>query len=175
MDDKQTKDSIKAIEQMWNCDLTADTIAWTEALAPFDSVTVAGTLLKIYKHSPGVPSIEEVVSAIVEMEAEKLTSPHVRTGSDPWIPEPVLDDERGPFVYEVAPWVKGWAVARYRHKDGRVFAEQRVGYDSHQIANPSYRTYVWPDQEKMPPEDAARYIEEGAPLTVDEIFRLIAS
>jgi hypothetical protein len=168
----QTLDSIKAIEQMWDCDLGAERDEWMDALSPLDSVTVAGTLLKLYEgSSSGHPTIEQLVEAAVAMGEEKLAAlPEV----DPWVPTPVLDDERGPFVYEVAPWVKGWAVARYRHQDFRVFPQQKVGYDSHQIANSGYRTYVWPDQLKMPPEDAERYTEEGAPLKVDEIFRMIS-
>lgn len=178
MDETKAQDSIKAIEQMWDCDLEVERIAWMEAFAPFDSVTVAGALLKIYEHSPERPSIAEVVLAVETMQAEKQqqSSPHVRTEvEEPWVPRPAFDGDRGPISPEVAPWVKGWAVARYRHKDFRVFIQQKIGYDSHQIANPSYRTYVWPDQELMPPEDVARYIEEGSPLKAADIVSMIAS
>jgi hypothetical protein len=168
MDRIQAQDSTEAIEQMWECSLSEDREDWIEALLPFDSITVAGTLLKLYENSsPGSPSLTEVVSAVTAMEAKRQDS-----GPQQDLP-PIPDEGRDVFAREVDPWVKGWAVARYKHQDFRVFPQQRRGYDSHQLTNSGYRTYVWPDQEKMPPEDVERYVAEGAPLLTDDIFALV--
>ena len=75
----------------------------------------------------------------------------------------------------IEPWIKGWAVARYHHEDFRVWPQQKAGYDTIQIANPHYRTYVWPEQELMPQEDADRYIAEGASMSSSQLFSLIIS
>lgn len=173
MDDRQAQESVRAIEQMWECELGSEREQWREALMPFDSVTVAGTILKLYESSSDRPSIPELVEAVDEMT--RLKGESARADSVPDDPEPVEDMDRGAFEIEIPPWIKGWAVARYRHNDGRSFPEQRLGYDSHQINNPSAKTYIWPEQEKMPHEKAMAYIEEGAPLTVDEIFGMILS
>lgn len=173
MTEAEARDAIKGIEQCWDCEVI-EVPQWLEALRDLDSATTAAAILRLYAKAPAglPPTIAEVVecAAVIEsMERSPVAD------ADPPRPEPAVDAERGPFAYEVPAWTKGWAVARYRHKDHRVFAEQKVGYDSHQIANPGYRTYVWPEQEKMPPEEAAAYIEEGAPLGVDEIFRMITA
>jgi len=169
MDAKQAQESASAIEQMWEVDLGPARDAWIEALMPLDSAIVAAAILKGYERGKR-PTIEGLIAATKEMERQRAEiearSPHVRTG--PAEEEPVV------FAIELAPWVKGWAVARYRHNDFRVFPEQRPGYDRIQTAHPSHRTHVWPNQELIDPADAARYIEEGAPLATDDIFRMIA-
>ena len=72
------------------------------------------------------------------------------------------------------PWVAGWCVARYKHGDTRVLPQQKPGYDTLQLQNPSYRTYVWPDQQHMDAETAAAYVTEGAGLTAADVFKLIS-
>jgi len=167
---EQAEDSVRSLEQMWDVDLSSEQNAWIEALLPFESVVVATAILKHYERGRDL-DVNELVQTAREMEAEKKrvdsTSPHVRTE-----PTPDADPAAG-FVIDLAPWIKGWAVARYRHGDFRVFPEQRSAYDSHQIANPSHRTYVWPDHEMIDPESAAKYIEEGAPLKVADIFGMM--
>ena len=76
-------------------------------------------------------------------------------------------------LIELQPWVKGWAVARYRHGDMRVFPQQKAAYDALQTDNPYHRDYVWPDQEHMDAESAAAYQVEGAGLSAADVFRLI--
>ena len=140
-------------------------------MLPYESVHIAAALMEMY--SSGVEadslSVSDVISTSKRIVAEweerstprdVVASPHVRT------PEPVGRLLEG--------WVKGWFVARYRYNDTRVFPEQKEGYDRIQVWNPHFRTHVWPDQEEMPPEDAARYIEEGARLRPSEIFATIS-
>jgi hypothetical protein len=172
---EQAKDSVDALEQMWEFTLNAaESEMWIEALLPFESVVVATAILKHYERGQS-PEIDELLVTVNEMEQEKhrvdQASPHVRTGPTPDADRAAAAAE---FVIDLAPWIKGWAVARYRHGDFRVFPEQRSAYDSHQIANPGYRTYVWPDHEQVDPESAAAYITEGAPLKVDDIFGMMS-
>jgi hypothetical protein len=77
------------------------------------------------------------------------------------------------YVRDVPPWVKAWIVARYRHRDFRVLPEQKPGYDTLQTHEPHFRTYVWPDQESMPVEQAAVYAAEGAGLSVEDVFHTL--
>lgn len=59
---------------------------------------------------------------------------------------------------QVPLWVKGWCVARYHHRDMRVWAEQ----DQHGLSD-----------DPMPTEERERYIQEGMSLTVDQVFTAI--
>lgn len=174
MNEQQALESIKAVEQMWETDII-ERLIWKEALAPLDNATVAAALLKLYEGSPGVPTIDQVVEASREMELERVVDQSGRPDSMPQSgrpdskPLPIADN----FAVPLDPWVKAWAVARFKHKDYRVFPQQKPGYDALQTWNPHYRDYVWPDQEQMPPEDIERYVAEAAPLKPSEIFELI--
>lgn len=163
MTDDQARDSIKAVEQMWNCEIV-NIPTWVEALVPFDSVTVAGTILRLFESSGDRPDLDTLVAAVQAMQQAKQAGPEDAEETD---------KEHGHFVYEIAPWVKAWSVARYRHKDFRAFPQQKAGYDSHQIANSGFRSYVWPDQEKMPAEEIEKYTREGSGLSVRDIFGII--
>lgn len=73
----------------------------------------------------------------------------------------------------IPAWVKT-KVAALRNNDFRVLPQQKPGYDSLQRAHPHYRTYVWPDQTPMPPEQEAVYAEQGAALTAKDIWNTLA-
>lgn len=77
------------------------------------------------------------------------------------------------YVRDIPQWVKTWVAAR-RHNDFRVLPEQKPGYDSLQTQEPGHRTYVWPDQVPMPPEQAAVYEAEGATLSAADVWRTLA-
>lgn len=59
---------------------------------------------------------------------------------------------------KVPLWVKGWCVARYHHKDMRVWSEQ----DQYGLSD-----------DQMPEEERVRYTEEGMSLTIDQVFSAI--
>ena len=163
MNESEAQGSVRAVEQMWEIELGPDRAKWAEQLLPYDSVTVSSAILRLYETSGGNPTVEELVAAVIEMGLERKR----------------FEEPKGPSVLDanpmLEPWVVGWAVARYRHQDFRVLEGQKEGYDYNQINNPGYRTYVWPDHEVLPAEDAARYIEEGSSLSVAEIFRMISA
>lgn len=77
-----------------------------------------------------------------------------RRMATPALPEPE-------FKREVSDWMKGKILALYRN-DFRVWSEQKPGYDTLQTTNPSFRTYVWGEQEQMPEEERERYIEQAS-------------
>jgi hypothetical protein len=169
MDERQAQESCRAVEQMWEIELSGELRAdWVTALLPYDSITVAGAILKLYESTKGAPILSDLVQAVVEMERER------RQFEDPGVSEDddVVAEE---ILIELMPWLRAWAVARYRHRDFRPLPEQKRGFDDLQIENPGYRTYVWPDHEPMPEEDVARYSEEGSSLSAKQITDLILS
>lgn len=165
----EAKVTIEAIEQLWETKLEGID-GWVQALLPYAQDTAMAAVAGHYSTAGSSLTMRAVVDACRQMTetraAIEQASPHVRT-------EMPAHEEPVEFAREMDPWVRGWAVARYRHGDERVFPQQKPGYDSLQFANAHYRTYVWPDQELMPPEDVERYIAEGQSLTVEEIFQLI--
>ncbi len=87
-------------------------------------------------------------------------------------PEPPAD--RMPdsdFKRDIPMWVRQWVAAR-AHSDMRVFAQQKPGYDSLQTQEPGYRTYVWPDQEQMPPTE---WLAEAEHVTDRQVWNAIGS
>lgn len=170
MDEQWAQESVNAVEQMWEITLI-DREKWVAALFPFDRATVAAAILKYYETGVSAPEIDELVQVVEKTERLRAT---METGT-PYVPpdDSSAYDEVDNDLLAPPPWVKGWAVARYRHGDTRVFPEQRAGYDTAQIANPHSRTYVWSEQVLMPEEDAERYIAEGASLTTEQVFTLI--
>jgi hypothetical protein len=87
------------------------------------------------------------------------------------ISTPALPESR--FVREMPAWTKGWLIARYADGDMRVWPEQKEGYDQMQREHPYERTYVWGEQEIMPPDERAKYEERGSRLTAEQIAKLI--
>lgn len=167
----KAKESVDAVEQMWNIQLPRK--EWEAALFPFDNVTIAVAIVKYYESGAEQPVIADLIEVIRNTEV-------LRAGVERDHHEEPEMERISPFdevdaSFEIPPWVRGWAVARYHHKDFRVFSEEKSGYDTAQIANARYRTYVWGEQEPMPSEDAERYIAEGALLSNAEIFALMGT
>jgi hypothetical protein len=92
-------------------------------------------------------------------------------------PEPPAD--RMPYIehgkLQPPAWIRTWIISRYRHRDFRVLPEQKPGYDTLQTHEPHFRTYVWPDQEPMPQDQAAVYAAEGAGLSVEDVFHTLTT
>jgi hypothetical protein len=163
VNEREAQESTRAVEQMWEIELGPERSRWIEALLPFDSVTVSSAILKLYESAVNKPTVEELIASTIAMGRVREEFEARR--------EPRLTDAN-PIL---APWVLGWAVARHRHGDFRVLPGQKEGYDRLQAHNPGYRTYVWPDQEQMPEEDVARYIEEGSALSAKQVVQMITS
>jgi hypothetical protein len=106
-----------------------------------------------------LPTIADFRGMITAMEADKVAA------------MPKIEETS--YVRELPAWVKGWTVGRYRYRDMRVWPEQRRGYDSLQTFEPGFRSYVWPDQKKMPDEEMEKYTREGSGLSVRDIFGII--
>lgn len=66
------------------------------------------------------------------------------------------------------PWYRAWRLAR-ADGDDRVMSWQRPGYDAQQEANPAHRTYVWAEQEQMPPDDEQAYFARADSMTLAEV------
>ncbi len=171
MDERQARDSVSALEQIWETEILNQP-EWVEALLPFDSVTVATAIVKYFESGVDHPDRDDFLRWVRE-EAARPPLAHAPAYEEESDQSSPYDDLGVEFVLQ--PWVKGWAVARYRHDDMRVFPQQKPGYDTAQIANEHHRTYVWSEQEPMPQEDIDRYIAEGATLTINQVFALMAS
>jgi hypothetical protein len=91
--------------------------------------------------------------------------------ADRRLPEPAEDLE---WKREMPRWAKGWLVARFIHRDPRSWPEQRTGFDALLRGQPYTRTYVWADQEEMPPEAREQYETEGEALSADRLDELFA-
>lgn len=89
--------------------------------------------------------------------------------------KPVVKEIETTFAREYPAWVKGWCVARFRHKDWRTWPQQKPGYDRQQTEHPSTRAHVWPDQEMMPPDMQAQYEQEGAFLRAADVMKLVGA
>jgi hypothetical protein len=135
--------------------------AWTEFLKEQDVDLAAAAYVKLRDSQRDRPTIADLRKMIVKIEVDrKMAQPAI---------------EEAPYVREVPSWVKAWIVARYRHRDFRVLPEQKPGYDTLQTSEPHFRTYVWPDQEPMPAEQAAVYAAEGAGLSVEDVFHTLTT
>lgn len=135
--------------------------AWESFLVGRDYDTTLKAYVRLSERQRDLPTIADFRGMIIAIETDQRAAmPKI---------------EEAEYARDLDDWVKGWTVARYRHKDTRVFPQQKRGYDSIQLSNSGFRTYVWPDQEMMPAEDVDRYITEGSGLSVQDIFGLIGS
>jgi len=166
VNEEQAWETVLAVEQTWGIELGEDRQIWVNEMLPFDSLTAAAAILKVRDRQRDRPTVGDIRRVIIEIEASKPQSPGAPR-------EQPRQESEGEYVRDLSGWIKGWAVARYKHGDMRVWPEQRLGYDSIQRYNSGHRTYVWPDQEKMPEEQMAEYTAEGLRLSVDDVFGLI--
>jgi len=133
--------------------------AWESFLVGRDYDTTLKAYVRLSERQRDLPTIADFRGMIIALEADQRAAmPKI---------------EEAEYARDLEDWVKGWAVGRYKHGDMRVWPEQKRGYDSIQISNPGYRTYVWPDQEMMPDEEITKYTAEGSGLSVQDIFGLI--
>lgn len=88
-------------------------------------------------------------------------------------PEPPADRMASvpDFKRDIPAWVRRWVAAR-AHGDMRVFPEQKPGYDTLQIQEPAFRTYVWPDQEPMP---ADAWLDEAENVTDSQVWKAVGA
>ena len=133
--------------------------AWESFFVGRDYDMTMKAYVRLSERQRELPTIADFRGMIIAMEADKIAA------------MPKIEEVS--YVRELPAWVKGWTVGRYRHGDMRVWPEQRRGYDSLQTYEPGFRTYVWPDQEKMPDEEMEKYKAEGSGLSVRDIFGLI--
>jgi len=160
VNEEQAWETVLAVEQTWRIELGEERRTWAEAMLPFNSLSAAAAILKVGDRQRDRPTIGDIRRVIIEIEAAQgLTAE--------------TEQQEAGYVWELESWIKGWAVGRYKHGDMRVFPEQRRGYDSLQTYNSGFRTYIWPEQEKMPEEEMAKYTAEGLRLSVDAVFGLI--
>lgn len=141
---------------------TTDTLdAYARAIEPMDAHLATAAVVRAVDELEFYPKVS-VLREYVQIE-RRLAEP-----------EPPADrmPPRSDYKLEPPAWLKTWVAAR-RHHDFRVLVEQKPGYDSLQTQNPHYRTYVWPDQEQMPPEQAAVYADEGAGLSAADVFNTL--
>ncbi len=140
----------------WNTD-TLD--AYARAIEPLDGTLVTLAVMRAVRELEFYPRVA-VLLEFVQIE-RRLAEPEPPADRMAVIPD---------FKRPVPAWVKAWVVARYIHNDFRVLPDQKPGYDSLQNREPAFRTYVWPDQDLMPEQQAFTYAEMGAGLTVAHVF-----
>lgn len=112
MDEQQAQESVRAVEQMWDFELGASARKlWHNAMLPYDSVTVAGAILKLHEGSHDRPRLNEFKQAVEEMSADKEKSlrshPVARTA-----------------VMEPLEWVQVWFHMRFTLRDFRALPQQ---------------------------------------------------
>jgi len=135
--------------------------AYARAIEPMDARLVMPAVVRAVNELEFYPKVA-VLREFVQIE-RRLAEP-----------EPTAD--RMPphdISARLEPWVQAWCIARYRHGDLRVLSRQRDGYDTLQLHNPSYKTYIWPNQQHMDADSVAAYQAEGAGLSAADVFRLI--
>lgn len=135
--------------------------AWESFFVGRDYDTTLKAYVRLSERQRDLPTIADFRGMIIAIEADQRAA------------MPKIEESE--YARDLPSWVKGWATARYKHKDFRAWPEQKRGYDSIQIGNSGFRTYVWPDQEMMPAEEIAKYTAEGSELSVQDIFGLIGS
>jgi hypothetical protein len=145
----------------WNTD-TLD--AYAHAIQPLDARLATAAVIRAVNELEFYPKVS-VLREYVQIE-RRLAEP-----------EPPADrmEPRTDFRREPPSWIRTWIISRYRHRDFRVLPEQKPGYDTLQTGEPHFRTYVWPDQEPMPSEQAAVYAAEGAGLSVEDVFHTLTT
>lgn len=112
MDEKQAQESVRAVEQMWSFELgDSARDLWRNAMLPFDSLTVAGAILKLHEGTGGRPRLNEFKKAVEEMSAEKETA----MGSHPVAKTAIA---------EPLEWVNVWHWIRFTNADLRAMPQQ---------------------------------------------------
>lgn len=140
-------------------------VIWKRELMKFDDAALATQAIAAIYSAPFEGKPKPPTPADVREMYRKLAQ-------DARMKVPALPEPPGEGM---PPWVKGWAVARFRHGDLRVWPQQKPGYDSLQRTSAATRTHVWPDQEPLPEPDQAKYEAEGANLTEGEVLALIST
>lgn len=121
MNADQAKETVRAIEQVWNCSLAGDYLAWEEALLPLDSLTAAAAILRLserHKEHPEIADIVRTASDIQTEEDEEKPRPKTSTALSP----------AGGRVYETPEWVSIWSFMRFAKKDFRMLSQQDYGF-----------------------------------------------
>lgn len=133
--------------------------AWQTFFAGQDFDTTMLAYVRLSERQRELPTIADFRSMINHVVAdERANTPAI---------------EEAEFVRNMPAWFKGWAVARFRHRDFRVWPQQRPGYDSQQIEHWDTRTHVWAEQELMPDEFQQQYEDEAAPMSAEDISAMI--
>ena len=156
----EAEDLIGLMKGAWNMYLDDyGMVAWTDFFKTQDFEMAMLAYTKLRDSQPERPVISDIRKMIVKLEVDRRMA------------QPAVEEVE--FVRELDPWVIAWCLARYKHGDMRVLPQQKPGFDTLQLHNPSFRTYVWPDQQHMDAESVAAYQAEGAGLTAADVFRLI--
>lgn len=147
---------IKSNWNMWLDDYGVE--MWMRYLGDQD-LTLATEAFQTLTRQKERPTIADFRSIITKIEAD-------RRAAVPAVAE-------AEFKREIPLWAKGWLVAR-AEGDLRVWPEQQPGYDNLQREHVHDRTYVWVDQEEMPPTDREAFQAKAALLSAAEIEQLMA-
>lgn len=112
MDEQQAQESVRAVEQMWDFELGASARQlWRNAMMPYDSVTVAGAILKIHDGSRERPRLNDFKHAVEEMTAEKETAMRAHPVARTVVDEPL-------------EWTHVWSWLRFTEGDFRAMPQQ---------------------------------------------------
>jgi hypothetical protein len=133
--------------------------AWRNFLLGQDYEVTMLAYVRLSERQREIPTIADLRHMILAVEAD-------RRAKEPSPPEVE-------FVRDLPNWVKGWAVARFRHRDLRVWPQQKPGFDAQQTEHSSTRSHIWGDQEPMPADLREAYETEGSQMTAADIAMMI--
>lgn len=144
-------------KEQWDADVM---LAYAGGIQDLDAEVTTLAVERAHKHERFRPSV-----AVLRAYAQEIARSRKPTTTF-----------AGHEEQQILPaWVKGWAIARYRDGDMRCWPEQKEGYDELQEMHPQSKDYVWPFQEIMPEEDRARFANQGAYLTDEQVLGLIGA
>lgn len=120
--------------------------SYARAIEGCDAQQATDAVLRAQKELRYRPSVAELLEFIkIERRLSETDEPMQR--------------RELPKTTRCPDWVKGWCLSRARYGDFRIWPQQDVFAMS---------------QDVMPAEDQKRYMEEGASLSIDQVFQAIS-
>lgn len=161
MTDKEAQEIIHLIEGSFTMDLgDGGRSVWRQGLAGKDYAIGLETAVMIARTMNRRPTLKDVLDVIAMRERDQAQT-QAKTDEEAW-------RTRAP---RPPAWVFGWAIARYRDNDLRLWPEQEEGY--RQLRADHLLGYEWDPKNVMPEAERTAYTEQGRKLSSEQLWKLI--
>lgn len=161
MTEAEATEILTLIESSFSFDLgEGGRKVWRYSLVAKDYQLALDAAVTISRTMNRRPTLKDILDVIVMRERDQAQE-QAKTDEEAW-------RTRAP---RPPAWVFGWAIARYRDNDLRLWPEQEEGY--RQLRADHRFGYEWDPKSVMPEEQRASYTEQGRKLSSEQLWKLI--